>query len=141
MIEIEMSRDIKEYSPKVLAFLDKRQVICVSIAIAYTFPIIMGWGFLADIEITTRLLIAMIAAAPAIVCGWVKVYGIPVDKFFFQTILPMYLSPMKRKYVTKDDFPSKKADPLLRNYKTTKKKSWRGKFEHRKQLKKYEAAN
>lgn len=140
MIEIEMSRDIKEYSPKVLAFFDKKQIVCVSIAFAYTFPILLGWGPFESLEITTRLFIVILAGAPTVACGWIKIYGIPVDQFFIQTILPMYLSPTKRKYKTKDQFPSRDVDPLLRNYKSTRKKSLRDRFEHRKQLKKFEAA-
>lgn len=141
MIEIEMSRDVKEYSPKVLAFLDKRQIVCVSIALIYTFPILLGSGPFADIEIVNRLLIVILAAAPVVACGWVKFYGIPVDKFLFNVILPMYLTSTKRKYVTKNELDDFKPDPLLRNYKSKVKRSWGQKFERRKQLKKYEAAH
>lgn len=140
MIEIEMSRDIKEYSPKVLAFLDKRQIICVSIAFAYTFPILLGRGPFANIQIVNRLLIVILAAAPVVACGWIKLYGIPIDKFLFDVIMPMYLTPTKRKYITKNELGEYKPDPLLRNYKSKVKRSWGQKFERRKQLKKYEAA-
>lgn len=99
MIEMEMSRDIQDFSPNIISFLNKRQVICLLIALAYGGPLFL---LLGDMEITIKMTIVVVAMTPAIACGWVKRYNMALEKFFFKCIVPMFLTPRKRKYKTKD---------------------------------------
>lgn len=97
MIEMEMSRDIKEYSPKIVGFLDKRQVVCVLVASTYGIPLFL---MLKGLSITLKVTIVAVAMFPVLACGWAKAYGLPLEKFFFKCIMPMLMSPRKRLYKT-----------------------------------------
>lgn len=115
MIEMEMSRDITEFSPKIISIFDRRQLICVGIAALYGIPIFSMLNKY-EVDLTTNISICVFLMAPAIACGWVKMYGVPLEQFILKSIIPMYASPNKRTYKSKDivddvDPP----DPLLRN--------------------------
>lgn len=114
MIEMEMSRDIQDFSPKVISFLNKRQVVCLLIGGAYSIPAFFAMD---GLEITLKVTIMTILMTPAIACGWIKMYGMPLEKFFKKCIFPMFLSPRKRKYITKDTFgfedPEKEKERLV----------------------------
>lgn len=114
MIEIEMSKDIQDYEPKVVSVFSKRQIICLGIAAAYAVPLFFA---MSGLEITTRATIAVLAAAPAIACGYVKLYGLPLEQFFIRCILKQMLVPMKRKYKTVNEY-----DYLLDEPETKEKK-------------------
>ena len=122
MIEIEMSRDIRESSPKFLAPFDKRQLIVILIAIAVGTPVVL---LLGSLPIQFKLIVAVIITIPIILCGWVKVFGMPLEVFFLKFVLPNILSPRTKKYMTENNFEEflaeeggknpYKAKPVLRN--------------------------
>ena len=101
MIEIEMSKDIRDYEPRVVGMFTVRQIVCLCISAAYAIPIFMLLGWLG-LGMTTQATVAILMAAPGIACGYVKMHGMPLEKFFVSCVLRQLLFPAKRKYVTEN---------------------------------------
>lgn len=104
MIQVEMSRDIKDFEPKLIGCFSGRQLICIGIACAYGLPFAYLFLNVIKMNISTALTIVIVLMALPIACGYVKMYGMYLDVFFFKCVLPMYLSPTKRKYKTTNSF-------------------------------------
>lgn len=122
MIEIKMSRDIREFSPKVLGPFDKRQLIVLTISIFTGVPLFLLMG---SLPLQFKLLVSIIVVLPILLCGWVKMFGMPLEVFVFKFIIPTIFNPRKKIYITENYYeklfteqgqPSPyKAQPLLRN--------------------------
>lgn len=100
MLEIEMSRDIKDFQPKIVGPFTLRQIVCVAIALSYGLPLY----FLLPGDIITRVMIALFAMVPVLLCGWFKVYDEPFEKFIKIIIVNKFVKPVKRKYKVKNEF-------------------------------------
>ena len=93
MIEVEMSKDLKDLSPKILGPFDKRQLICVGIGLAYALPLF----FLLPIDnFMTKIIISIIAMAPPLACGWCNLYGLPLEKFVMHIMRTKFKAPPVR---------------------------------------------
>lgn len=101
MIEIEMSKDIREFAPKVMGPFTLRQIICLLLAVVIALPILL---LLTNMEFTNRMIIAAVAATPVLACGWVDFFGMPLEKFVVHIIKTSVITPTKRKYVVKNEF-------------------------------------
>ncbi len=77
MIQKKMSGDITKMESKVFFGFTPRQVVCSVIAFAVALLINKIFGF---IEFRDRGFIIMLAAAPFLACGWVKLQGLPFEK-------------------------------------------------------------
>ena len=99
MIEIELSKDIKEQDVKILGPFTARQAVCLLIAGSYGVPMM----FLLPGTFLLRSVIAIVAMMPVILCGWCKVYGIPLEKFAVK-VLKSFRGTKERKYVTENRF-------------------------------------
>ena len=97
MIEVEMTKDIRNYEPKLFGVVTVRQIICLTIGVVLALPLIF---FLPIEDITTKVMVAMIPLVPMIMFGWIKVYGMKLEKFLWQAIRSLVLTPSKRKYKT-----------------------------------------
>ena len=127
MLEIKMSRDIREFSPKVLGPFDKRQIVVLAISIFTGVPIFL---LLGELPLQFKLIVSLIVVLPVLLCGWVKMFGMPLEVFVFKFILPTIFSPRKKIYITENFYetlftekgqPSPyKAEPLLRNVEVKK---------------------
>lgn len=148
MINVEMAKDIQDFSPKVIAFLNRRQLICLAVGCAYALPIglnaplLIGGG---DSEWTTRITLIVILLMPAIACGWVRMYGMPLEIFLIQCVMPMMLRPGKRLYHTETAMDRFDPDPAITfeqamtaAAETEKKKSRRQKKEELEKRKRYQ---
>lgn len=100
MIEIEMSKDIRDFSPKLIGIFDARQLVCLGIASAYGIPLTFLLLKTLEMDISLALTIVVIAMSPPIACGYVKLYGLHLDVFLLKCVLPMYIAPAKRRYKT-----------------------------------------
>ena len=119
MIEIEMSKDVRDYQPRILGPLTRRQLICILIAAAYCVPLF----FLLPIsDIMTKCVVVFVCAIPAISCGWVELYKMPFEVFIKQVILTTIATPTKRK-----NKPVNSYDYLLEDPKPAPKKIQRSK--------------
>lgn len=112
MIEIEMSADVRNFEPKIMGPFSLRQLICVGIGAAIAVPILL----LSFIPIEARCILAIVLSVPAFACGFLKLYGMNAEVFFLKVIIPLYLNPMKRKYVTELSFEEelKKREPVVK---------------------------
>lgn len=117
-----MSRDIREFSPKVLGPFDKKQLIVLTISIFTGVPLFLLMG---SLPLQFKLLVSIIVVLPILLCGWVKMFGMPLEVFVFKFIIPTIFNPRKKIYITENYYeklfteqgqPSPyKAQPLLRN--------------------------
>ena len=93
MIEVEMSRDIREFAPKVIGPFTSRQIICLGIALAYAGPFMLLATF---IPLNIRIFAGMAMATPAVACGWIQLYGLPLEQFIAECVRNMFMKPRKR---------------------------------------------
>ena len=100
MIEVEMSKDIRDYSAKVLGPFTGKQLACLGLAAAYGVPLII----LLPFGLIPNIIIGMVCMLPVIACGWIKPYGIPLEKFLFKCMFPIILGKGRRKVRNKNDF-------------------------------------
>ena len=100
MLEIEMSRDIKDFQPKIIGPFTLRQIACVGISFAYGIPMYK----LLPGDIVTKMMIVLFAMLPVLICGWLKVYDEPFEKFLKIIILNKFVKPVNRKYKVKNEF-------------------------------------
>lgn len=103
MIEVEMSKDIRDTPPKIIGPFTKRQLICVGIAAAYGVPVFLLLKNVG-VQVILSIVIAIILMAPAIACGWVSLFGVPLEKFMLHIAKTMLLTPGKRKYQTENTY-------------------------------------
>ena len=66
MIEIEMSKDIRDFSPKLIGIFDARQLVCLGVASAYGIPLTFLLLKTLEMDISLALTIVVIAMAPPI---------------------------------------------------------------------------
>lgn len=94
MINVQMSKDIREFEPKVIGTLTRRQIIAIAAMVAYVVPIIV----VIPANWTVRLIIGAVLAFPAILCGWVKLFGVGFEEFFLHFLIPYWFKPRSRCY-------------------------------------------
>ena len=94
MIEIEISKDIKAHEPKIMSVFTLRQLICVALALSYGIPLV----FIIPGDLTIRVLIAMAAMTPVLMFGWIKLYGLPLEKYIYKLFINKYIRPSTRIY-------------------------------------------
>lgn len=135
MFKVPMTRDIKDFSPKVISIFNKRQLICSAIALSYGFPVIM---YARGLELNTRMTLATILMLPVLACGWIRVYGMPLERFALLVIVNHLLTPTRRMYATENtlDYVRKDKVVLFRGAKR-KKMTWKEKKVRRLEMKKY----
>lgn len=101
MLEIEMSKDIRDFQPRILGPFTKRQIVCVVLGIsvvAILLPIVK----IEDIAL--RVLVLALFAVPFILCGWVTLFGMPLEQFALQVLKSTILAVPVRKYKTENKF-------------------------------------
>ena len=135
MFKVPMTRDIKDFSPKAISIFNKRQLICSPIALSYGFPIIM---YAKSMELNTRMTFATILMLPVLACGWIKVYGMPLEKFALIVLTNHVLTPTRRMYATENTLDYLVEDGVVRFRDAKRKKmTWKEKKVRRQQMKKY----
>ncbi len=96
MIQVTMNKDIRDYEPKLFGIVTARQAIILAVGLMYSVPIAV---FVPAKDITARIVIGAICITPAILIGWIKVYGMRLDQFIWEMIKTLILTPKKRKFV------------------------------------------
>ena len=130
-----MTTDIKDFSPKVISIFNKRQLICSAVALSYGFPVIM---YAKALDLNTRMTLATLLMLPVLACGWIRVYGMPLERFALLVIKNHVLTPARRAYATENtlDYLGKGGIILFRDAKR-KKMTWKEKKARRLGMKKY----
>ena len=99
MIEIEVSKDIKAHEVKIIGPFTGRQLTCIGISLMYGIPILM----VTPGSFLIKSVVAIVLMMPTIMCGWCKLYGLPLEKYMLKVIRTM-LRPKDRKYETRNRY-------------------------------------
>lgn len=105
MIELEVPKDIRKYEAKLFGPFTTRQLICFVAACIIAFVVYKSAILLMPQDIC--IFFTLIIIAPLLLCGWVKVYGMPFEKFAKVAFTTTFVSPKVRKYVTENAFSDK----------------------------------
>lgn len=97
-MDIKMSKDIKDYEPKIFLSMTKDQAVSAVIAAGVGLLLFAALPFGTVIN----MILAVAAAAPPILFGWTKQYGMPFGRFFIRYMLPMLKTGRPRRYRTKN---------------------------------------
>lgn len=99
MLYVEMNSDIRDYEPKVLAMFTRRQLLCLCLALIYGVPL----ALLVPLGLGLKIAVAAVFMTPTILCGYVKAFGMPLEKFVINCVIPVILKPQKKIYMTDDN--------------------------------------
>ena len=95
MVEVEMTKDIHEYDPKLMGLITTRQLVLLLIGLAYSIPI----AFLLPVEdLSIKILVMAFLMFPVLVCGWMNMQGMKMEQFVAQVVKSVFLHPQKRLY-------------------------------------------
>ena len=100
MIEVEMTDDIRKFETKTIGPFTTRQVICILIGVAYALPI----GLAIPTTMDNKIFIAILLAMPAVMCGFVKIDGMPFEALVARMLYTYVLTPPHRKYIVPCSF-------------------------------------
>ena len=95
MIQIDLPNDITDYAPRVIGPFTMRQIVCTVIGGAYAVPIAMALPF--D-DYLIKAIAGAVLITPALACGWIDVYGMPLERFAWQVIKFMFVNSPVRVY-------------------------------------------
>lgn len=122
-MEININKDIREYTEGVFFGLNMRQLICSGCAIASAVAIYFGTRDTLSQDAITYLCIA--AALPFAAIGFIKYNGMPMEKIFVAWFKDCFLFP--RRLTIKQNNIYKEA---LKEYFTAKEKEALNAEEH-----------
>ena len=123
LIEVEMSKDIREYKPKIIGPFTSRQTVCILISLSFVIPILF---FVHGISLEIRMLIAAFLAFPVMACGWCEPYGIPLEKFVWLVIKTMLFTPTVRKYKEHNFYAEMFQEKQVKKKKIVRPKTYTG---------------
>ena len=112
MVEIEMSKDITQHSPKIIGPFTVRQVVSLSIAGSYGIPLLFALPF----DITINTVIALLCMFPAVLCGWVMPFGIPMEKYALLVAKYILFGKEKRVYVETEMVTTSRNEKIKRDW-------------------------
>lgn len=102
-IEKDIPKDICKYESKLIGPFTTRQVVCsipgVLLGVG-AFFLLGQFGIAQDI----KLIVATTLCIPFLLCGFVKLYDIPFEKFFLILLFTSFLAPKHRIYKTENNF-------------------------------------
>ncbi len=126
MIDVEITRDIRDYEPKLFNLITTRQLILLIIGLIIAVPVVI----LVPIEnLTIRMIIGTLIMGPFIACGWVTIYGMKLEKYLWQIIKSSFFMPKNRKYKpesTVDFLPAPKRRNTSVKKKITRTREYQG---------------
>lgn len=101
-IEREIPKDISKYESKLIGPFTTRQVVCGVPGMGLA----IGCYFLLRPYVTddVNFFIDILVALPFLVCGWIKPYGIPFEKYISIVFVSQVLAPKHRKYKTENTY-------------------------------------
>ena len=98
MIEIHINKDIGSFEPKLIGPLTARQTVCVAIGAPFAWLIYKIASPILTPDVATYLI--SIPAVLVFAFGWLKPYGMRLEKFIQSVFINMFLAPSGRKYMT-----------------------------------------
>ena len=117
-MEININKDIREYTEGVFFGLNMRQLICSGLAVASAVGIYFGTRDTLSNDVITYLCIA--AAFPFAAIGFIKYNGMPMEKIFVAWLKDNFICPRRLnakanniyKEALKDYFANKEKEAL-----------------------------
>lgn len=99
MIEIEIPKDVRQYESKLVGPFTTRQTVCLVIGAGLAFAFYKLFpGLPSDI----RIFASGIIAAPVLLFGWLKIYGMKLEDFLRAALISSFISPKHRLYKTQN---------------------------------------
>ena len=92
-MEININKDIREYTEAVFFGLNLRQLICSGLAVASAVTVYFYCRNTVSQEMITYICIAV--AAPFAAIGFIKYNGMPMEKIFVAWVKDNFLVPRK----------------------------------------------
>ena len=97
MIETRVPKDIRAYETKIIGPLTARNAI--SVATAIVFDVILYKTIIKPFNISSNILmyILIIVDLPILAFGFLKIQGVPFEKYIRSFIGSVFIAPSKRK--------------------------------------------
>lgn len=92
-MEININKDVREYTEGVFFGLNLRQLICSGLAVASTVAVYFGTREMVSKDVITYLCIA--AAAPFAAIGFIRYNGMPMEKIFVAFMKDNFIVPRR----------------------------------------------
>jgi hypothetical protein len=121
MLEAQIPKDIRKYEAKLVGPFTTRQTICFIIACALAFFIFKVLNPI--LGSTATFYASMLLLSPVILIGWVKIQGIPFERFVQAAFISTVLSPKHRRYKIKNPYRMVVNEPKKLTGKAVKKKN------------------
>lgn len=122
-IEIRINKDVGSYQAKFMGPFTMRQTVCVAIAAPFCWGIYFGLSPILTTDIAGFLV--FIPATIAAMFGWLKPFGMPMERFLKSVFITMFLAPACRKYVTVNRHESALATLASMDPPTKRKKKYK----------------
>lgn len=117
-VEIDMTKDLKEYEPRVIGVFSLRQVIAVGVNAIIATPI----AIITPLTITYKIFLFAILMLPAIFCGWLPIENMHFEDFLIEVIRASFKSPTRRFYENKSEIIPEKKQKIKKSKEFTPKK-------------------
>ena len=102
MLEGQIPKDVRKYEAKFVGPFTLRQAIFFIVACVVGYVFYKVFSQLFDMQ--TALAICAILVLPFLAFGWIKPYGMPLEKFLQGALISTVLAPHHRKYKTNNIF-------------------------------------
>lgn len=96
MIEVPILKDIRSYETYLIGHFTTRQLICGGIAIGGAYLVYYAQKLMGIEEPVKALM--LVAAVPGAAFGWVKPYGLKLEKFLKTAFIDNFIAPKVRPY-------------------------------------------
>lgn len=98
MLEIRVTKEIRDFEPKVIGPFTFRQLICLGIGSPIVYFILKYFSPIVTVDIAAFFCFPV--AALAYLIGWYEPYGMKTEKFIRSIFVNRILAPSHRKYKT-----------------------------------------
>lgn len=92
-MEININKDVREYTEGVFFGLNLRQLICSGLAVASAVAVYFGTREMVSKDVITYLCIA--TAAPFAAIGFIRYNGMPMEKIFVAFMKDNFIVPRR----------------------------------------------
>lgn len=98
MIEIQVTKEITDFEPKLIGPFTVRQTICLALGLPICYVVIRYLSPYLTRDVA--LFFCCIPAAFAWAFGWYKPYGMKMEQFLRAVYVTRFLAPIHRRYKT-----------------------------------------
>lgn len=121
MIEREVLKDINGYDPRFIGPFTLRQFFCGCISVAIAAITFLFLYYPCNLVLEICLFFTGLSMVPALLCGWIKPYGVPLEKLAMVVAKTLIISPRKRKYIIENAYADLLPQKVTKSSKELKK--------------------